>query len=85
MTITARDTFEIPGTIAGLWALCALAPFRSREAYEEAAAVCGKLAVRRLNAFQREYQRELVALLEAYEDAHAETAQALADLRTLDG
>ena len=85
MATTTRDTFDLPGTIAGLWALCALAPFRSREAYEEAAAVCGKPAVRRLNAVQREYQRELLALLEAYENAHGETARTLAELRTLAG
>ncbi len=83
MPTLATDTFALPDTIAGLWGLCALAPIRSRDAYDDATTICTKLAVRKLNAVQREYQRELLALVEAYEDAHGETAKALAELRKL--
>ena len=79
----ARTKFELPSTIAGLWGLCALAPFRSRAAYEEAADLCGKCAVRRLTTVQREYFRELSTLVEAYEDQHGEAAKALTELRRL--
>ncbi|MDB6119703.1 MAG: hypothetical protein JWO08_3484 [Verrucomicrobiaceae bacterium] len=78
-----NEAFELPGTIAGLWNLCALAPFRSRAAYLEAAALCGKFAVRRLNTVQREYIRELTALVEAYEDKNDEGGKVLAQLRRL--
>ena len=84
-TATTADKFEIPGTIAGLWGLCALTPLRSRAAYEEAVALCGRLAVRRLSAIQREYHRELLAFVESYEDAHGEGAKARASLRRLAG
>ena len=85
MPTLATDTFEVPATIAGLWSLCALTPILSRDAYEKATDVCNKLAVRKLNSVQREYHRELLALVEAYEDAHAETARTLAELRKLAG
>lgn len=73
----------LPATIAGLWSLCALAPLRTRAAYNEAAALCGRLAVRRLNAAQREYFRELLSLVEACEGAHGEEVRTLAKLRRL--
>ena len=75
----------LPVTIAGLWGLCALVPFGDRAAYDEAAALCSKLAVRRLTTVQREYFRELLALVEDYEDEHGEEKQALAQLRRLAG
>lgn len=81
--IAASTTFELPATIAGLWGLCALVLFRTRAAYEEAAELCGKLAVRRLNTVQREYFRELTELVEAYEDRHAETGKAAMQLNKL--
>lgn len=81
----ADKAFELPVTIAGLWNLCALAPFRTRSAYKEAATLCGKLAVRRLTAVQREYFRELTELVEAYEDEHGEASTALARLSRLAG
>jgi len=74
---------ELPGTIAGLWGLCALTPLRSRSHYKAAAALCSRLAVRRLNAAQREYHRELLALVEAYEDQIGEADKALDRLRCL--
>jgi hypothetical protein len=55
----------------------------TRQAYEEAIAVCCKLALSRLNAIQREYQREILAIVEAYEDTNGETERALADLKEL--
>lgn len=76
-------TFELPATIAGLWGLCALVPLRTRAAYEEAAALCGKLAVRRLNAVQREYFRELTELVESYEADKGETLKTLQRLKKL--
>jgi len=82
-TDTSKAAFEMPATIAGLWGLCALAPFRSRSAYEDAAALCSKFAVRRLTAVQREYFRELQALVESYEDQHGEDSKTLAQLRSL--
>lgn len=81
-TATAAPS-ELPGTIAGLWSLCALTPLRTRAHYEEAAALCARLAIRRLNAAQREYQRELLALVEAYEQTHNEEGKALAALHRL--
>lgn len=80
-TAAVRDDY--PGTIAGLWSLCALAPLRTRAAYNEAAALCGRLAVRRLNAAQSEYFRDLLSIVEAYEDARGEEALMLAKLRRL--
>ncbi|MFZ4765941.1 MAG: hypothetical protein ACOYMN_13405 [Roseimicrobium sp.] len=62
--------FTVPATIAGLWALHPLVPIKDEDAYDAASDVCTRLAVRRLNAVQREYFRELTALVEAYEDAH---------------
>jgi hypothetical protein len=76
-------TFELPGTISGLWSLCALSPFRNRAAYEEAAALCGKFAVRRLSAVQREYFRELTELIEAYEDGKGEASKTIQRLKRL--
>lgn len=78
-----RTKFELPATIAGLWGLCALAPFRTRANYEEAADLCSKFAVRRLTTVQREYFRELLALVESYEKEHGEDEKALAQLRRL--
>lgn len=82
---TTSDAFELPATIAGLWSLCPLVPFPSRGAYEEAAALCGRLAVRRLNSVQREYFRELTELVEAYEDVHGEQEATHAKLKKLAG
>ena len=83
MTRTApTSTAPLPETIAGLWSLCALVPLTSRAAYGEAADVCARLSVRRLNAAQREYFRELLALVDDYEAAHQESARTLATLRT---
>ncbi len=75
----------LPDTIAGLWGLCALVPLKSRAAYDEAASLCARLSVRRLNPAQREYFRELVARVEEYEDAHDESARVLAGLRKAAG
>lgn len=82
-TRTTVAPVELPGTIAGLWSLCALTPLRTRARYEEAADLCARLAVRRLNPAQREYQRELLALVDAYEQTHNEEGKALAALRKL--
>lgn len=79
----ATAPIELPSTISGLWALCALTPFRSRAAYEEAADLCAKFAVRRLNAVQREYFRELTELVEGYEDEKGEAAEAIRQLKKL--
>jgi hypothetical protein len=80
-TATARSAaFEIPRTISGLWALCALVPPGSRRAYEEAADLCTRLSVRRLTAVQREYFHELLELVEAWEDEHDETGKTLRSL-----
>jgi hypothetical protein len=76
-----KSRAPLPDTIAGLWSLCALVPFKSRAAYGEAADLCARLSVRRLNPAQREYFRELLALAEEYEDAHKESARALTALR----
>lgn len=82
---TTSTHSELPTTIAGLWGLCALTPFRSRLAYEEAAGLCNKLAIRRLNAVQREYFRELTELVEAYEDDKDEAAKTTQQLKKLVG
>lgn len=74
---------ELPSTIAGLWGLCALTPLRSRAHYKAAAALCSRLAVRRLNAAQREYHRELLVLVEAYEDRNDESGKTLTRLKGL--
>lgn len=58
-------------------------PFRSRAAYEEAASLCNRFAVRRLNAVQREYFRELLELVEDYETEHGEEAKTLRELKRL--
>lgn len=82
-TTTWKAAFEMPATIAGLWGLCALAPFLNRSAYDDAAALCSKFAVRRLTAVQRAYFGELQALVESYEDEHGEDSKALRGLRAL--
>ena len=79
-TATAAND-PLPDTIAGLWSLCALAPLTTRTAYGEAADLCARFSVRRLNAAQREYFRELMALVEQYEDEHGESARTLTALR----
>lgn len=84
MTVASTATpLELPSTIAGLWSLCALATITTRDAYEPAADLCNKLAVRRLTTVQREYFRELLALVEDYEDEHQEGEQAHSELRQL--
>ena len=80
---TTSTTLELPGTISGLWSLCALSPFHTRAAYEEAAALCGKFSVRRLNAVLREYFRELTELVEAYDDEKGETVKTVERLKKL--
>lgn len=82
-TATASQIRKLPDTISGLWALCALTPFRSRAVYEEAASLCNRFAVRRLNAVQREYFRELLELVEDYEAEHDEDGKALHELKRL--
>ncbi len=82
-TSTASQIRKLPDTISGLWALCALTPFRSRAVYEEAASLCNRFAVRRLNAVQREYFRELLELVEDYEAEHDEGGKALRELKRL--
>lgn len=62
--------FQLPVTISGLWSLCPLLSIADKDAYETASDVCARLAVRRLNAVQKEYFRELTALVEDYEDRH---------------
>lgn len=80
-TATAPATAPLPDTIAGLRSLCALVPLKSRTACGEAADLCARFSVRRLNAGQREYFRELLALVEDYEDEHQESVRAGAGLR----
>ncbi|MBK8036178.1 MAG: hypothetical protein IPK22_03455 [Verrucomicrobiaceae bacterium] len=85
---TAKTTVPIrklPDTISGLWALCALVPFRSRSGYLEAANLCSRFSVRKLSSVQREYFRELLELVEAYEDEHDEEAMTLRELKRLAG
>lgn len=47
-----------------------LAPIADAPSYENASDVCCRLAARRLNTIQKEYFRELTALVEEYEDKH---------------
>lgn len=82
-TSPASQIRKLPDSISGLWALCALTPFRSRAVYEEAASLCNRFAVRRLNAVQREYFRELLELVEDYEAQHDEEARTLRELKRL--
>jgi hypothetical protein len=63
-------TTPLPTTISGLWALHPLTPLKSAKAYDAAADLSARLAVRRLNAVQKEYFRELTELVEAYEESH---------------
>ncbi len=80
---THTDSFELPATISGLWALHPLAPIADSGSYDAASDVCARLAVRRLSAVQKEYFRELTALVEDYEDRHGlleKTEQALRKL-----
>lgn len=74
---------KLPDSISGLWALCTLTPFCSRAGYEEAASLCNRFAVRRLNTVQREYFRELLELVEDYEAEHGEGARTLRELKRL--
>lgn len=74
---------KLPDSISGLWALCALTPFRSRAVHAEAAGRCNRFAARRLNAAQREYFRELLELVEDYEAEHGEEARTLRELKRL--
>lgn len=60
----------IPCTISGLWALQPLTPLKTLKNYEHASTLCTQLAVRPLNAVQKEYFRELTGLVEAYEEDH---------------
>ncbi|MDH4451746.1 MAG: hypothetical protein QE570_01020 [Verrucomicrobiota bacterium] len=80
---TASQIRKLPDTISGLWALSALTPFRSRAAYEEAASLCNRFAVRRLNVVQREYFHELLELVGDYEAEHGEEAKTLRELKRL--
>jgi hypothetical protein len=75
----ARDA--LPETIAGLWGLLALVPLTTRTAYREAADLCARLSVRRLNPAQQKYFHELLPLVEEYEDARGESARTLTALR----
>ncbi len=82
---THMDSFELPATISGLWALHALTPIEDAQSYDAASDVCARLAVRRLNAVQKEYSRELTALVEEFETQHGlleKTEQALRKLTT---
>lgn len=80
---TRTEIPALPATIAALWGECALSQLRTRRAYEEATALCTRLAVRRLNPAQREYFHELTALVEAYENSHGEHTKAAASLVAL--
>ncbi len=82
-TSTASQIRKLPDSISGLWALCALTPFSSRAVYEEAASLCSRFAIRRLNSVQREYFRELLELVEDYETEHGEEAKTLRELKRL--
>ncbi len=75
--------FNVPATISGLWALHSLTPIKSAKDYATASTLCTRLAVRRLNAVQKEYFRELTELVEAYEDAHTLLDKTERELRTL--
>ena len=66
----ANAPFSVPATISGLWALHSLTPIKSAKDYTVASTLSTRLAVRRLNAVQKEYFRELTELVEAYEDDH---------------
>jgi len=81
-TPSVANPREIPDTIVGLWSLCALTPFRSRTAYENAAELCGRFAVRRLSSAQRNYFRELLVLIERYENEHLVADKSARVLRT---
>jgi hypothetical protein len=61
---------QIPATISGLWSLHPLVPFVNEKEYEAASTICARLSVRRLNAVQKEYFRELIGLVEEYEGQH---------------
>lgn len=75
--------FSIPSTISGLWTLHSLTPIKSAKDYAVASTLCTRLAVRRLNAVQKEYFRELTELVEAYEDAHGLAEKTEVALRAL--
>ena len=75
--------FSVPSTISSLWALHPLTPIKSARDYDVASTLCTRLAVRRLNAVQKEYFRELTELVEAYEDAHGLLEKTERELRAL--
>lgn len=77
------ESFTVPTTIAGLWALHPLVPIRDAASYEAASDLCARLAVRRLNAAQKEYFREITALVRDYEDRHGELEKTEKALRKL--
>ena len=81
-TSTAQP-FQLPATISGLWALCPLVPIADATAYDDASEVCARLSVCRLNAVQKEYFKELTALVEAHEDKHGLLEQTEHALRKL--
>jgi len=60
-----------------------LRPIESARDYADTSTLCTRLAVRRLNAVQKEYFRELTELVEAYEDAHSLLEKTERELRTL--
>ncbi len=64
-----KSTAPLPDTIAGLCSLCTLVPLKSRAAYGEAADVCARLSVRRLNAAHQQSARTLAALRTAADKA----------------
>ena len=72
-----RSSFpaDLPATLAGLWALHALTPPRTRREYEAAATLATALSARRMNAAQRAYHDELCDLVAAWEDAHGEASR----------
>jgi hypothetical protein len=69
-TSRITQTGQIPVTISGLWSLHPLVPLAGEKDYEAASAICVRLSVRRLNAVQKEYFRELTGLVEEYEGQH---------------
>lgn len=76
-------SFTVPATISGLWTLHPLVTIKDEASYDDASEVCTRLAVRRLNAVQKEYFRELTALVEDYEDRHGELEKTERALRKL--
>ena len=77
--------FQVPVTISGLWALHPLVSIGDERNYQAASTLCSRLAVRRLNAMQKEYFRELTTLVEEYEDQRGELEKTEKALRKLAG